>query len=189
MKRDELQAILEGLTPVVRDVAEAVGLRLAALDGKAKGLDGPQGPQGPEGVPGRDGRDGMPGPVGERGQDGSAGKDGVDGLGFDDLTVEYDGERAVTVRVQSGDRVKTFPFVLPSMIYRGVYRDGSTYVRGDCVTWAGSLWHCQTDTGTKPGDGSPDWILTVKRGSEGKAGAKGEAGRDGKDGREVIKRL
>lgn len=155
----------------------------------AKGLDGltgERGQDGPEGKPGRDGRDGVPGVAGapgEKGLDGLHGKDGQDGLGFDDLDVLYDGERGVTFRFTKGDRVKDFPLTLPMEIYRGVYTE-KAYARGDSVTWAGSEWHCNEPTTTKPGDGSKAWTLKVKRGRDGKDGAPGA---DGKPGRDLTK--
>lgn len=147
-----------------------------------KGDVGPVGPEGPEGPAGRDGRDGMagvPGRDGLNGKDGAPGKDGLDGLGFDDLDVVHDGERGFTFRFTRGDRVKEFPFTVPALIYRGVFVEGKEYARGDTVTWAGASWHCHTTTTAKPGDGSKDWQLMVKRGAEGKAG------RDGRDLRDA----
>lgn len=59
----------------------------------------------------------------------------------------------------------------PGLTYCGVYVDGRTYERGDCVTYAGSVWHCHVDTTrSKPADGSRDWTLIVKRGRDGKDG-------------------
>ena len=56
--------------------------------------------------------------------------------------------------------------------YKGVFAHGE-HEQGDTVTWAGSLWHCnKTGTKAKPGDGSADWTLAVKK---------------GRDGREVVK--
>jgi hypothetical protein len=54
----------------------------------------------------------------------------------------------------------------PGMRYRGVYADGTAYVLGDVVTWAGGAWHCNTATTDKPGDGSDVWTLMVKRGRD-----------------------
>jgi hypothetical protein len=54
--------------------------------------------------------------------------------------------------------------------FAGVYLDGQTYAFGDLVTWAGSSWHCNEATTTKPGDGSKAWTLMVKRGRDGKDG-------------------
>ena len=128
------------------------------------------GERGPEGQPGRDGlpgRDGQPGLPGEKGLDG---KDGADGLGMDDLEVLFDGERTMTFKWSRGDRVKTFEAVFPVDIYRGVWVDGKAYERGDGATWGGSEWHCHRTTTAKPGDGSKDWTLKVKKGRDGRDG-------------------
>lgn len=83
-----------------------------------------------------------PGPPGEPGTPGPPGAAGRDGL---------DGKAGVT--------------------YCGTYVDGRTYDRGDGTTYAGSLWHCNVDgTVSRPGDGSKDWTLMVKRGRDGKDG-------------------
>lgn len=61
---------------------------------------------------------------------------------------------------------------IPVQTYKGVFTHGD-HEQGDTVTWAGSLWHCnKTGTEAKPGDGSSDWTLAVKK---------------GRDGREVVK--
>jgi hypothetical protein len=56
------------------------------------------------------------------------------------------------------------------LAYLGVYQDGKSYDRGELVTWAGSAWHCNEATTTKPGDSSKAWTLMVKRGRDGKDG-------------------
>ena len=53
------------------------------------------------------------------------------------------------------------------MTYRGVHIGGAPYARGDVVTRDGSMWHCNADTTTRPGDGGPAWTLAVKRGRDG----------------------
>lgn len=58
----------------------------------------------------------------------------------------------------------------PGLAYLGVHQDGKTYDVGELVTWAGSAWHCNEATTTKPGDGSKAWTLMVKRGRDGKDG-------------------
>ena len=93
-------------------------------------------------------------------------KDGVDALGFDDLTVEHDGERSFVLRFVQGDRSKEFAFDIPVVLDRGVWREGE-YKAGDAVTWAGSLWIAQKDTDAKP-DSGEGWRLSVKRGRDGK---------------------
>lgn len=102
------------------------------------------------------------------GRDGINGKDGTDGLGFDDMRMEYDGERAFTLIFERGDQRKEFSFTLPVVIERGVYKAGHEYDRGDGVTADGSYWIAQTDKPSgRPGQ-SPDWRLAVKRGRDGK---------------------
>ena len=131
------------------------------------GPAGPEGPRGIEGAAGRDGRDGLTGPQGEKGMDGRDGIDGKDGLGFDDLSMQFDGERGFSVKFVMGDQVKSFDFSLPVPIYRGVFKDG-TYSKFDTVTWGGSVWIAQKDTENRPG-GNEDWQLMVKQGGEGKS--------------------
>lgn len=123
----------------------------------------------------------VPGPAGK---DGAPGKDGADGLGFDDLAVQQD-DRSFTIKAIKGERsrdIGTARFNV--MIQRGVYIEGKSYAPGDVVTWAGSQWHCNEDTTTKPGDGLKAWTLIVKRGRDGKDG---ENGKDGKPGRDLTK--
>lgn len=112
-------------------------------------------------VIGRDGQNGS------NGKDGSPGRDGKDGLGFDDLSFEHDGERGFVLRFQRGDTVKEFPFKVPTVLDRGVYRPERTYSKGDAVTWAGSLWIAQNETAEKP-DSGDGWRLAVKRGRDAK---------------------
>jgi len=101
----------------------------------------------PAAVDGRDGRDGLPGAEGRQGIDGVAGKDGVNG------TDGVDGKDGAA-----------------GLSFMGVYQDGKAYDVGHLVTWAGSSWHCNEATTTKPGDGSKAWTLMVKRGRDGKDG-------------------
>ncbi len=111
----------------------------------------------------------VPGPSGKDGADGKPGRDGVDGVGFDDMDVEFDGDRTITIKAQRGLNVKTWPLVLPYQRQKGVFVEGQTYVQGDVATFGGSQWHCETETIVKPGE-SKDWTLIVKRGRDGKDG-------------------
>jgi hypothetical protein len=47
-----------------------------------------------------------------------------------------------------------------------VYVEGKAYEPADCATWAGSMWHCNEATSTRPGDGSKFWTLMVKAGRD-----------------------
>lgn len=116
------------------------------------------------------------------GKDGAPGKDGADGFGFDDLDVEYDGERSFSLKFVRGEKVKEFgSFRLPIPIRRGVWgENGRTdYEQNDVVTWNGSEWTASKATSVKPGLPSAEsraWVLTVKKGSDGKQGPQGPAG-------------
>lgn len=104
------------------------------------------------------GKDGKPG------RDGADGKDGRDGLGFEDLTFDTDEHGRVVAKFQRGDLVKSFR--LPGIVDRGVFKSDETYLRGDAVTWAGSLWIAQEDgVKGKPEAGS-GWRLAVKKGRD-----------------------
>ncbi|WP_115447923.1 phage portal protein, partial [Escherichia coli] len=94
----------------------------------------------------------------------------VDGVA--DIDVSMTGERlfTVVVRQSSGQRTEK-TFSLPVMLYRGVFRAGETYHPGDTVTWGGSLWHCNSMTGDKPGEAhSSGWTLAAKRGRDAGGG-------------------
>lgn len=98
---------------------------------------------------------------------------------------QADDARSFTVHCQHAFGAKSGQagtFQVPAMIYRGVFKDGATHARGDAVTWAGSLWHCHAEaTTSKPGEGSADWTLAVKRGRDGTAGKDGAPGVSVKD--------
>ena len=54
----------------------------------------------------------------------AAGKDGRDGLGFEDLSVEADGERGLRLTFARGEVRKEFSIRFPVLIDRGVYVSG-----------------------------------------------------------------
>lgn len=91
---------------------------------------------------------------------------GADGLGFEDMRTEWDGERMLTLAFTRDARTEATSITIPAIIDRGVWREGR-FQRGDAVTWGGSLWIAQCDTGEKPEAGA-DWRLAVKRGRDGK---------------------
>jgi hypothetical protein len=145
--------LVKAIAPVVREYVTASLARVRGeLEALVKAI--PAGPPGEPGAPG----------VGTPGRDGL---DGADGLGFDDLNVEYDGERLVTLTFSRGAIVKRFPLELPIPIDRGVWVSTKTYVRGDVVSWRGGGWICQHEAaaGMLPGEGGV-WRLAVKKGSD-----------------------
>lgn len=170
MTQADLVVVVKAIAPVLREYVGALSARVTELETLQKGDRGEVGPPGPPGPMGAPGRDGQPGVPGHPGLDGARGMNGQDGLGFDDLSVLHDGERGVTFRFLKGDTIKEFTVTIPALIYRGVYTEGKTYDLGDVTTWAGSSWHCQKATMSKPGEGSSDWLLMTKRGRDGKDG-------------------
>src|SRR5690606_11595988 len=119
-------------------------LILTMTDGRHKNL-GPV--VGKDGAPGERGGRGEPGPVGEKGLPGDAGPKGdpgTDGLGLDEMAVDYDGERTMSLRFVRGDQVKEYPLVLPIVLDKGVWvergPEGRGYAKGDGTTFGGSFW-------------------------------------------------
>lgn len=115
------------------------------------------------------GKDGEPGRDGANGSDGAPGKDGADGFGFDDLEFEHDGERGFKLKFIKGDAVKEFPFSVPMVLDRGVFKEGNEYAKGDGVTWGRHYWIAKDATKDEPKPGSA-WRLAVKSGRDGKDG-------------------
>lgn len=150
------------------------------------GQMGPQGLQGERGEPGRDAAEIHPLPEIEPGKKYARGvwvrhKGGLvrsDGAGGWDvmqngIAVAYakqsdaDPRNIVLVIEQTDGKSENYPFHIPAMLYRGIFKAG-TYEQGDTVTWDGSLWHCNAkSTDGAPGKSS-DWQLCVKRGNHGK---------------------
>ncbi|CAN1721181.1 phage portal protein [Hyphomicrobium sp. 1Nfss2.1] len=171
----------------------ALGDRIADLEARQP----ERGPRGEDGAPGRDGKDadlndvlrcvheqvtsqvataikGLPVPKdGRDGRDGQTiqgppGRDGDDGLGFDDMNIEFDGERTITLAFVRGDRFKSKSVTFPIVLDRGVHKPNQLYEPGDGVTCKGSYWIAKKPTTTKPGDDTSAWRLAVRRGRDGK---------------------
>lgn len=88
--------------------------------------------------------------------------------GYAQPVVEQRDERSFAFITPKPDGTKNEEvFTLPVAIYRGVWRDDQTYQRGDMVTLAGSVWHCNEDDNTKkPGTKDCGWQLAVKAGRD-----------------------
>jgi hypothetical protein len=171
MTAAEVAAIVEGIAPITHEAIQraTAGLvqRQLMLEAEVARLVAAAADSGVlrERVATLEARAPVPGPPGP------AGRDGADGVGFEQLGVTQRDDRSFTITAGHGDRVTeigTARFTVE--IYRGVWVEGHTYEPGDGVTWAGSEWHCQATTTTKPGDGSKAWTLKVKRGRDGKDG-------------------
>lgn len=99
------------------------------------------------------------------GKDGDHGRNGLTADDVDARILE-DG-RTVEFSIRQGEHEYSFELAFPVPLYRGVFADGQTYMKGDTVTWAGSLWHCSAETADKPGAGD-GWQLAVKKGRDGR---------------------
>jgi integrin beta 3 len=183
------------------------------VDGKdgEPGRDGKDGVDGKNGVDGKDGLSlkgeaGNDGKNGENGRDGKDGKDGKDGRDGRDLAVaemkqmvEAAFKSIAFDFVQSADDPRQWTFTaalepygvrcskefsVPMMINRGVWVEGTTYARGDVVTWDGSSWHCEEETTQQPNrpNGKSHWTMNVKRGTPGRDGKNGTDGKKGDEG-------
>jgi integrin beta 3 len=127
-------------------------------------------------VEGRDGKDGAPG---DPGQKGDPGRDGLDLTHFD-TSLSEDG-RVLTLSLESDEIKVTHELELGGMIYRGVFSDDQAYVKGDTVTWGGSLYIAKGPTSEKP-DASKEWALAAKKGRDGRDGSPGKDGERGLPG-------
>ncbi|WP_242217988.1 hypothetical protein [Shinella zoogloeoides] len=100
-------------------------------------------------------------------------RDGKDGFSLKhfDADLMEDG-RTVVLKFQDGsDTGYSVELGIPAMIYRGVFKEGQTYEKGDTVTWGGSLWHCdEARTVAKPDGAEKHWTLAAKKGRDGRDG-------------------
>lgn len=169
-------------------VKEEVTAAVSALPPPEKGEKGDKGDPGEPGRDGRDGRDGLDVKdlfraegghliavmsdgttkdlgkfVGEDGKDGAP---GADGIGFDDMAHEIR-EDGVYLVWEKGEVAKEA--YLPVPFYRGVWSKDTVYRSGNAVTWGGSTWIAMKDAPQgKPDTPDSDWVLSTKRGQNGK---------------------
>lgn len=154
------------------------------------GKDGAPGERGADGRDGKDGADGVGlagamidrdgelnitltngevrklGPV--VGRDGKNGERGDAGFSLTDFDTDWrPDEKILVLSWVSGDTRYSHELFIPYLRDAGVWSEGVTYLKGDGVTWGGSLWIAQDDTADRPEAGK-SWRLAVKRGRDGK---------------------
>lgn len=107
-------------------------------------------------------------------RDGRDGKDGTHGIDFDaiELELQEDG-RTVDFILRRDDVEIRRSVCFPVMLDADVFKDGTEYRQGDCVTYGGQLFVARRSTTGTPLR-SPDWRLAVKK------------GRDAREAREVA---
>src|SRR5690606_2095350 len=102
-------------------------------------------------------------------------KDGRDGVDLTELSLDFDGERTVTIKGRTGEVTKR----LPVPLWRGYWSPGVVAEKGDILTHNGTAYIAIVDNPKcEPGVGKYDheWNVFARK------------GRDGKDGRNGIDR-
>ena len=89
----------------------------------------------------------------------------VDGI-FKTVVNRIDDRNFCFIVERASGSISKLPFEVESTRYKKIYVEGREYNKGDFVTWAGSLWHCNEKTVEKPGEGSEAWTLAVKKGRD-----------------------
>lgn len=98
------------------------------------------------------------------------GPPGKDGMGFENLSMEYDGERTFTFVFRKGTEESRYPFkVIGLPLDKGVWRQGK-YEKSDTVTHGGRTYIADVETEEKPDITAKDWRLMANRGRDGKDG-------------------
>lgn len=140
------------------DPGDVTAINLDAIESRLKAIEERPAP--------RDGRDGLPGQKGDTGERGYDGRDGADGWSPDHFEFKMEPDGTGHFAMKRGDEEKTFPFHLPVLIDRGVYKQDSSYLAGHAVTWGGDVWICQVDNPGPPGKDFAGWRLAVRKGRD-----------------------
>lgn len=99
-------------------------------------------------------------------------KDGRDGVDLTELSLDYDGERTVTVRGRTGTVTKRVPVPL----WRGYWSPGVVAEKGDILTHNGTAYIAIVDNPKcEPGVGKYDheWKVFARKGRDGRDGRNG----------------
>lgn len=100
------------------------------------------------------------------------GKDAVQLDGFE-ISLDDDG-RTMKLSMKADGREISREVKIPSVIYRGVFRHGEKYEKGDALTYGGSLWIAVKDEAEGVPGTCDDYKLAVKRGRDGRESVKVE---------------
>jgi len=97
-------------------------------------------------------------------------KDGKDGADFSEVSIDYDGERTITIKGRGGEIVKRVPIPLD----RGYWSPGQSHEKGDVVTHNGVAFIAKRDTSAEPKtENCDDWRILARKGRDGKDGRNG----------------
>lgn len=163
--------LTDGSTRELGPIVGPAGEKGDKGDAGEKGDKGDQGEPGARGPAGERGEKGAAGERGDTGMTGDRGEKGDPGIPFtlDDFDIiPHEDGRTIDMRFVRGDVAHTYELVFPVPIYRGVFKEGAHYERGDMVTWGGSVWHAERETSAKPDSVDSGFRLAVKKGQNGK---------------------
>jgi integrin beta 3 len=126
--------------------------------------------------------------VGKDGAPGQDGKDGRDGFSLKDFDMSFDGDRTLTFSFKDSgsDLIVKHCVELPYLLDRGVWNEEVQYVKGDVVSWGGSMFVSQEDNLAIRPETDKTWRLAVKRGRQGASGKDGKDGLPGRPGRDLT---
>ncbi len=163
-----IQALLEGIAPVVKAEIGALRDRIVALEAMRAiaGEDGADGAPGRDGIDGKDGAPGIDGKDGAPGADGARGEDGIGGLNGAPGRDGVDGKDAVLDTLMIADAIremKEFENLVAGLIVE--HLENSPPLRGP-----------------QGPQGEPGIAVSGKDGAPGKDGENGRDGRDGQPG-------
>src|SRR5690606_7613467 len=99
-------------------------------------------------------------------------RDGRDGVDLTELSVDFDGERTVTVKGRTGEVTKRVPVPL----WRGYWSPGVVAEKSDILTHNGTAYIAIVDNPKcEPGVGKQDheWKVCARTGADGRAGRNG----------------
>lgn len=98
------------------------------------------------------------------------GKDGEPGATFtlDDFDIEQTDERTLEFKFLRGDTMHSFEIEFPVPIFKGAFKEGQAYARGDMTVWGGSLWTATKETSSKPDMPDSGWMIAARKGRDGK---------------------
>lgn len=81
--------------------------------------------------------------------------------------------------IEQGDDFRTFTlksasgaqsFEIPVPIFRGAWKEGESYSRGDTCVWGGSSWSALRATCARPDTPESGWMIAARKGRDGKEG-------------------
>lgn len=98
------------------------------------------------------------------------GEDGEPGKTFtlDDFDIEQTDERTLEFKFLRGDTMHSFEIEFPVPIFKGAFKEGQAYTRGDMTVWGGSLWTATKETSSKPDMPESGWMIAARKGRDGK---------------------